>query len=68
MNKDFFSGLFMFVGTAILTYIYGVLNTGTWDIKWSQLGLTAATATLAYIIKKLGTNTDQSKIIGISVK
>lgn len=59
-TKDWLRGFGMAVGTAILTAVYTSLQSGSLPTveELSQLGVVGLTAGVAYILKNLGTNSD----------
>lgn len=57
--KDFSKGLIVAVLTAVITYLYEAVQTGDFTaIDWKTVGFTALSATIAYLMKNLVTNSD----------
>lgn len=57
--KDFSKGLLVAVITAVLTYLYEVIQTGDFTaIDWKMVGSTALIAAVGYLAKNLLTNSD----------
>ena len=53
--RDFTHGLIVAVLTGVCTAAYSALEQQSWP-DWKTVGLAAAAAALAYIMKQLGTN------------
>lgn len=49
--NDFWKGLIMAVGGAVVRIIYDVINSGTWVFDWKAIGVAALGAALAYLAK-----------------
>lgn len=57
--KDLAKGLVLAVITAVLTYLYEVLQTGDFTIiDWKLVGSTALVAAIGYLFKNLLTNSE----------
>lgn len=57
--SDFGKGLLVAVITAVLTYAYGVTQTGDWSaIELKTVASTAVLATISYLFKNLVTNSE----------
>ena len=61
--RDLIKGLILSVLTAVLTYIYQILQSGNLTIGWNQVALVSITALLGYLIKNLATDTN-GKLLG----
>ena len=58
--RDFFKGLIVAVVTAVITFLYNLIQVGplVFDkVLLESIGMTAITAMLAYLMKNLFTNT-----------
>lgn len=64
-SKDFKKGIILAVVTAVLTYIESVTNTGSFDINVKLIASVSFTAAIAYLIKNLGTNDEETQTFGI---
>jgi hypothetical protein len=56
--NDFIKGLAVAVLTSVLTIVYNTLQTGSLSFDWTAIATTALTATIAYLMKNLLTNTE----------
>lgn len=57
--NDFLKGLITATITAVLTYLYEVVQTGDFTaIDWKMVGSTALIAAVGYLTKNLVTNSD----------
>lgn len=57
--RDFGKGLFLAVLTAVLTYIWGVIQTEDFTaIDWKVVGSTALVTVVSYLLKNLVTNSE----------
>lgn len=54
--KDILRSLVLAVGTPLLVQIQRVLDSGTWDFNWKQLGMIAVGAAVAYLLKNFFTS------------
>ena len=61
-TRDYLHGLVMAILGAVLTLLIELLQTNH-SIDWKFVGSTALIAALTYIVKKLGSDTD-NKILG----
>lgn len=57
-TSDFIKGLFLAVLTAVVTFMYTSIQTGSLTFDWKAIGLTAFSSALAYIMKNLLTNSN----------
>ena len=55
---DFTKGFVVAVLTAILTYLLPALESGNYSFNWKQIGVSALTAGIAYLVKNLATNSN----------
>jgi hypothetical protein len=60
--KDIINGLIMFVGTAVLSNILYVLQSGEL-LDWKKAGTIAITAAIIYLLKNVFTD-DSGKLVG----
>lgn len=57
--KDLLTGLAYAVGSALIAYFVGVVQSGDFtQVNWNVVGTTAFSATVFYLSKKLTTNSD----------
>lgn len=56
--QDFFKGLIIAVLTAVVTFLYGTIDSGQIVLNWKQIAITSLSAALAYIIKNYLTGAD----------
>lgn len=61
-NNDFIKGFLVTVLSAVLTLLYGAIQSGG-TIDWKQIGQVAAATGIAYIIKQFGTDSS-GKFLG----
>lgn len=58
-RKDFFNGLIIAVGSAILTYLFEVIQLGSFDtFEWKTIGSVSLIATTTYLSKNLLRNSE----------
>jgi hypothetical protein len=55
---DFIKGMVVASTTASLQVIYQTLDSGTADIVWQQVGITALCSSVGYCLKNLITNSN----------
>jgi hypothetical protein len=55
---DFVKGMIVAASTSSLQVIYQTLDSGTVDIVWKQVGVTALCSSVGYILKNLITNSN----------
>lgn len=53
--QDIAKGLIISVTGAALTAIQNIINSGSLDLKWQQIGMVAATAGISYLLKNFFT-------------
>ena len=66
-QSDLVKGGILAVLTAALTYIYGIVQTGSFSIDYNVLATSVISALLAYLIKNLGTD-QNGNTFGINTK
>ena len=57
-SRDFIRGLFVAVLTAVVTFMYTSIQTGSLTFDWKAIGMAALSSALAYIMKNLLTNSN----------
>ena len=63
-RKDFFNGLIIAVGSAILTYLFEVVQLGSFDtFEWKNILSVSLIATTTYLFKNLLRNTEGEMLI-----
>lgn len=65
-TKDFLRGLFVSVGTAALVVIQSSLSAGSLVFDWKNIGIAAAAAATAYLLKNYFT--DDVKVAKTTLK
>lgn len=56
--QDFFKGMVVAVLSAVVTFLYNSMESGTVVLNWKAIATTSITAALAYIIKNYLTNSE----------
>jgi hypothetical protein len=54
--EDLAKGLILSVLTSVVTVIYNTVNAGSLTFDWQNIGVTAITSALAYLLKNYLTN------------
>lgn len=67
-SRDFIRGLFVAVLTAVVTFMYTSLQTGSLTFDWKAIGMAALSSALAYIMKNLLTNSNDELLKSESIK
>lgn len=55
VKSDYIKGGVMFVGSAVLTTVIQMLQTGGFSIDWKSVASVACISALTYLLKQLGT-------------
>jgi uncharacterized membrane protein YvlD (DUF360 family) len=66
-SRDFTRGLFVAVLTAVVTFMYTSLQTGSLTFDWKAIGMAALSSALAYIMKNLLTNSNDELLKSESI-
>lgn len=61
--KDFGKGLVVTVLSAVITYLYQVVQSGSFVVDWQVIGQVALSSGLGYILKNLLSDTE-GKVLG----
>jgi hypothetical protein len=56
--RDFVKGLFIAILTAVVTMIYTSIEANNLVLDWKSIGMAALSASIAYIMKNLLTNSN----------